>query len=126
MTYKPHMCTHVQIPMLPKRKRSWGISEQKIVAASQRWKCACCQELLTASFEIDHIKSLWNGGSDDAWTNAQALCGTCHSDKTQRERAERTRQRRQLILAQKIKRARYRSDAEQIESNPFMCFALMP
>ena len=84
-------------------RRTWGASEQKIVAARQSWKCACCAQLLPASFEVDHVKPLWAGGVDCYETNAQALCSTCHAQKTQRENIERQRQlwvaRQKAILA---------------------------
>jgi len=84
-------------------RRTWGASEQKIVAARQSWKCARCTHLLPPSFEVDHVKPLWAGGVDCYETNAQALCSTCHAQKTQRENIERQRQlwvaRQKAILA---------------------------
>jgi hypothetical protein len=77
-----------------RQQRSWGVAEQKIVAASQKWCCAHCACSLPASFEVDHRVPLWAGGADCWKTNAQALCPTCHASKTQRESIERRNLRR--------------------------------
>lgn len=63
-----------------KRKRYTDIFRRQ-VAASQQWKCANCQALLSAYFEIDHIEPLWRGGSNERH-NLNALCSNCHSEKT--------------------------------------------
>ena len=88
--------------------RTWGTSEQKIVAAAQQWKCLSCNELLPPSFELDHVTPLWKGGSNDL-SNAAALCGTCHNSKTQREGIERRRLRaeeRSKAVAEAVAHAR--------------------
>lgn len=77
-----------------RQQRSWGVAEQKIVAANQKWCCAHCGSSLPASFEVDHRVPLWAGGADCYKTNAQALCPTCHASKTQRESIERRNLRR--------------------------------
>ena len=83
-----------------------------------------CRCLLPASYELDHIRPLCDGGEDDALTNAQALCGTCHNQKSQRERMERTRQRRALLAARLGLRS---GDAVPAWSNnPFLRFAYVP
>ena len=68
------------------RRRKVGPATKKRVAAGQKWSCAACRTLLTASYEIDHIEPVYLGGSNDA-TNLQALCPECHRCKTQRDRA---------------------------------------
>ena len=80
---------------MPPVHRSWGQATQKIVAARQGWKCASCACMLPSSFELDHRVALWDGGADDAETNADALCPTCHAQKTQREAVERARRKRE-------------------------------
>lgn len=121
--------------MMP--RRTWGPAEQKTVAARQKWTCACCTSLLSASFQLDHIVPLWDGGEDNFETNAQALCGTCHADKTQREQMERTSRRRASVAvaiasakrqsAVAIASAKRQPTVEDaVASNPFMCFAYMP
>ena len=84
-------------------RRTWGASEQKIVAARQGWKCALCATMLPASFELDHERPLWAHGEDCYETNAQALCNYCHAAKSQREsiaRQEQLRKARTLAIEQ--------------------------
>jgi hypothetical protein len=52
-------------------------------AASQGWKCGRvgCDKFLPASFAIDHIIPLREGG-DNSWANLAAVCPDCHSDKS--------------------------------------------
>ena len=58
---------------------------RRLIACEQQWQCNVCHTLLPHTFEIDHVRPLWAGGSADARTNLQALCNTCHSAKTVRE-----------------------------------------
>ncbi|MGW1770296.1 HNH endonuclease [Streptomyces sp. NPDC002104] len=37
--------------------------------------------------EIDHVRPLWEGGTDDL-SNLAAVCKPCHSTKTKTERAK--------------------------------------
>ena len=80
-------------------KRTWKADEKRVVAAKNAWKCALCENVLNAAFEIDHILPLEEGGSNDLHTNAQALCSLCHSIKTQRERILRMRKARETLDA---------------------------
>ena len=59
---------------------------KKIVAASGGWRCACCRLPLDASYEVDHIIPLPQGGTNDK-INLQALRSECHKLKTSYERA---------------------------------------
>lgn len=136
-------------------QRSWGVAEQKIVAAGQKWCCAHCSSSLPASFEIDHRVPLWAGGADCWKTNAQALCPTCHASKTQRESIERRNLRRAKREAA-VRLAREQAEEEErrrprveppeppeppprpttptpdereanlLEENPFLKFAFIP
>jgi len=65
-------------------KRSVSESKKKYVASKQAWKCRECQEILPATFEVDHIKRLQYGGSNEI-DNLQALCPNCHREKTMKE-----------------------------------------
>lgn len=49
--------------------------------------CVECERigLVTAATDVDHIRAKRHGGTDDE-DNLQALCHTCHSRKTARER----------------------------------------
>lgn len=62
-------------------KRSVSETKKKYVAARQNWTCAECGTMLTAWFEVDHVKRLEHGGSNDA-SNLVALCRECHGKKT--------------------------------------------
>jgi hypothetical protein len=62
-------------------KRSVSESKKKFVASRQAWKCSSCGEMLTASFEVDHIKRLEYGG-DNHIDNLRAMCRNCHGQKT--------------------------------------------
>jgi len=74
-------------------KRKTSEATKKQVAASQRWTCGLCLELLSSSFEVDHTVPLWNNGTD-VRENLRALCSNCHSQKTQKEAVERTEAKR--------------------------------
>ena len=66
-------------------KRSVSGLRKKVVAANQGWKCQNCGNMLNAWFEVDHIQSLENGGTNDE-SNLVALCRECHGQKTTLER----------------------------------------
>lgn len=57
------------------------------VAASQRWCCNLCGDLLDEYYEVDHIIPLSLNGSNKI-TNLQALCPLCHRRKTFAENTE--------------------------------------
>jgi len=62
-------------------KRSVSETKKKYVASQQGWKCAKCDNMLSASFEVDHKIDLQFGGSNHV-SNLAALCRNCHGDKT--------------------------------------------
>tara|TARA_B110000259_G_scaffold60153_2_gene71082 strand:+ start:3508 stop:4101 length:594 start_codon:yes stop_codon:yes gene_type:complete len=62
-------------------KRSVSETKKKYVASSQDWKCKHCNIKLPAWFEVDHVKKLEYGGSNDI-DNLEALCRDCHGKKT--------------------------------------------
>ena len=68
-----------------KKLRKVSAATKKIVAAEQKWTCGHCQQLLNASYEIDHIKPLFKGGTNERH-NLMALCRNCHGEKSLRER----------------------------------------
>ena len=47
-------------------------------------KCDCCLKGKKFAFNIDHIRPLSNGGTNELY-NLQALCKACHQDKTANE-----------------------------------------
>jgi CO dehydrogenase/acetyl-CoA synthase alpha subunit len=69
---------------IEKSKRSVSEGKKKYVASRQGWKCRECQDILPATFEVDHIQRLQHGGSNEL-ENLQALCPNCHRSKTMLE-----------------------------------------
>jgi len=59
-----------------------------VVAARQYWKCAKCQQLMDATYEVDHIISLDDNGGNNI-DNLQALCRNCHGKKTIQDNIKR-------------------------------------
>ena len=47
------------------KKRNVSESKKKFVAASQKWNCNMCGNILDASYEIDHKQPLYKGGGND-------------------------------------------------------------
>lgn len=66
-------------------KRNVPESMKKFVAAKQKWTCKSCNEMLDATYEIDHIRPLYQGGDNQPY-NLQALCRNCHGRKTMNDR----------------------------------------
>jgi len=66
------------------------VSDQlkKLVASQQRWNCKKCKNILDATYEVDHILALEDGGSNDIY-NLQALCRNCHGKKTMEDNIKR-------------------------------------
>jgi 5-methylcytosine-specific restriction endonuclease McrA len=67
-----------------KFKRSVSESKKKYIASKQAWKCKECNTVLPATYEVDHIVRLQHGGSNEI-DNLQALCPSCHRNKTMME-----------------------------------------
>lgn len=66
-------------------KRSVSETKKKYVASSQNWKCNHCRQQLDATFEVDHVTELQNGGSNEV-SNLVALCRNCHGQKSMLQR----------------------------------------
>ena len=61
---------------------------KKRVAARQKWRCASCKSLLDETYELDHVRPLFKGGTN-AENNLQALCKRCHMLKSAVEQSSR-------------------------------------
>ena len=68
-----------------KEKRNVSQLMKKKVAASQKWLCAYCGELLDETYEVDHQVALFQGG-DNSFENLKAVHPQCHRKKTVEER----------------------------------------
>lgn len=62
--------------------------QKRLIAANQQWRCAFCNVILPACFEVDHRCPLHAGGGNDC-DNLQALCPACHGMKTYKENVYR-------------------------------------
>ena len=62
-------------------------SVRMTVAARQRYNCKLCKRRFGSVIHIDHIRRVADGGSNHI-DNLQALCPSCHEEKTQLERLE--------------------------------------
>lgn len=65
---------------------AWGKIRKRIL----RRDCGVCQVCGRAGNEVDHIKPLAQGGTDDD-DQLQTLCASCHADKTAREQGYRVK-----------------------------------
>ena len=86
------------VGMVTTKRKVFSEVQKRIVAADQKYMCTgpiCDGEvLLTSLWELDHIKPLFQGGTNyynfdnkhDIDNNLQVICPMCHSKKTQRER----------------------------------------
>jgi hypothetical protein len=72
-------------PGSTKEKRNVSGLLKKKIAASQQWKCGSCASLLDETYEVDHKKALFQGGTNEPG-NLVALCPNCHRHKTVEER----------------------------------------
>jgi len=77
----------------PKRRRL-AKAEKTLILKSQNFKCADCKnDISKITPHYDHRIPLGIGGSDTI-TNIQALCGSCHTEKTKKDRLEISRANR--------------------------------
>ena len=83
-------------------RRRYTPRERMKVAYEQNYACAKCKKLLPPDWQLDHITPLSSGGSNER-ENVQALCVSCHTDKsvhaTQNRGAPRRKKKKQGILA---------------------------
>jgi 5-methylcytosine-specific restriction enzyme A len=73
--------------MMPVKRKRLSSAHRLKLACEQQWKCRECEELLPATFEVDHIKPLFSGGTNEM-SNLQALCNACHANKSAMERVQ--------------------------------------
>lgn len=78
--------------IIPRKRGSAGVKDRINIKTRD---CGLCQECrrhgrVTLGRVVDHIKPLWDGGSDED-DNKQLLCDPCHDEKTIREASQRAR-----------------------------------
>ena len=66
---------------------SFSEMERSAIASSQSYNCNICEIELNDNreFDVDHIIPIANGGKNTV-DNLQAICKTCHSEKTKVEK----------------------------------------
>lgn len=97
MFHKVNKFVHV-VNKVMKKHRRLGESMKKRVAAAQEWRCATCQKMLPATFQVDHVFPHSLGGSDHP-SNLEALCVECHASKSQAEQARIAHHKKLQTLA---------------------------
>lgn len=75
----------VHVPSKKATKRNVSETLKKVIAARQQWLCDKCLIVLPPHFEVDHIVSLADGGSNEP-SNLRALCRECHGWKSVSDR----------------------------------------
>ena len=76
--------TTLKRAILKDRTRTYAQKHRWDIAYEQKYKCACCRQLLHPSFEVDHVIPLFKGGADIR-SNILAVCRNCHGKKSREE-----------------------------------------
>ena len=98
-----------------KRKKFTEV-QKRVIACHQAYRCAssyCSQQKLPETWELDHVRPLFLGGSNyydfkdpsNPENNLQILCPLCHARKTQQEKREFLAQEKKHKFNQKKKPA---------------------
>lgn len=66
------------------RGRTWQRIRLQVLADEPLCRACQSQDRVTAAAEVDHIKPLHLGGTDER-SNLQPLCAECHEQKTRAE-----------------------------------------
>jgi 5-methylcytosine-specific restriction endonuclease McrA len=86
--YTPYMQKTIPSNISTSKLRKVSDQLKKIVASQQHWNCKKCKNILDATYEVDHILALEDGGNNDI-NNLQALCRNCHGKKTMEDNIKR-------------------------------------
>ena len=73
--------TKIHTTIVQQGRRRINKQVRQTIATNQDHKCNDCKTTLTAYFQIDHLIGLQYGGTDEI-DNLQALCGDCHTKKS--------------------------------------------
>jgi hypothetical protein len=80
---------HNHAPYSWRNRPKIAMSKKGDIACLQKWRCAICQNLLPWPFDLDHIRALHDGGTNQL-NNLQAICqAPCHARKSLLETQKR-------------------------------------
>jgi 5-methylcytosine-specific restriction endonuclease McrA len=69
-----------KLKMKKSERKEFTLEEKRYIYDNiAHGKCAICDEKLKQKFEVDHIKPLASGGTNDV-KNLQLLCKSCHKE----------------------------------------------
>ena len=72
---------------LKSERYTFSEEERRAIYDKSTRKCAICDENLQRKYELDHIKALASGGTNDIY-NIQLLCKSCHKEKSMTEKED--------------------------------------
>ena len=77
---------------IERKRGSAGVKDRNAIKGRDCGLCQACSRKgkTTLGSVVDHIKPLWDGGSDEAH-NKELLCIPCHDEKTKHEATQRAR-----------------------------------
>lgn len=67
--------------LVPEKRKTFSRSIRQAILERQEGLCAACEERIFGKFDVDHIRALELGGSNDL-PNLVALHPDCHRTKT--------------------------------------------
>jgi DNA replication protein DnaC len=67
------------------KRATFTQKQREIIKTEQDNKCNKCKDVISNKFHIDHIKPISSGGSNER-SNLQALCVSCHVEKSREEK----------------------------------------
>ncbi len=82
----------------------------------QEWKCNQCHNLFESTAQIDHIKPLKLGGSNEL-ENLQILCVSCHAKKTQDETDVKIKLTQYAIKGTHVEEQRLTEELRQVRQD---------
>ena len=76
-----------EIIKLKSERHTFSDEERRNIYDNSNKLCAICNEKLQRKYELDHIKALASGGTNNI-KNIQLLCKSCHKEKSLREKED--------------------------------------
>ena len=75
------------------RSRRWRRLRDMFIRSHPLCEHCKAKGITTRAQHVDHIRAIQDGGDPYAWDNLQSLCISCHTGKTNREKANRNKKR---------------------------------